>query len=392
MKPIQITKPQASRSGEKGMSIITQLLAIGAVMGAFTLVGYILKYTTETYTGIKSELQMLTLETRFLSYLNSSEAFSDYREEMKEMNGVMPARSITWDGATIANIGGSLFYTADGEACNNASGNCAIRFDSSVLCQPQAVGSNCLAAYRIVALKEKLVNLGVRHANAFQPADHIMPISFEVTKRLDDDSCSQTDNYVAAGLNKENGQVQCVRRSQTQCAAGQIARGLRYDATRGTLEPVCESTQTISCPPNYVLNTVQVSSLESGRAKSGTCVFQTKRVVPWAVAPPAAPSVSGTYCPQYYRTAATCTVRVTAQWNGSCPQTCNCDPDGRNCQTCFVPSSPSNVGAYTLQHGVNQTASCEINVGTQSCGAGWTGVVQMNGTCVLTEPETRPAI
>lgn len=367
-----------------GMGFVGQLIAVAVSLGAFSVLMIIMQNAVKNYDHIQSAISMVEAESRLVAYFQNYEALKPSASELKA--GRFSAKYLMLNGAKVGRTGAPFFLAQDGRECANSNDPlCQLKIEVQVQCTPVSGVSSCKAAYRISSLKESTVSLGAKHGGPFTTADYVIPISYEVASRAEADGCDPASDLFAAGMNKETGKVWCVRRPQTSCSSGQIAKGFQYNAARGSLEPICEATQTIRCPENYVLNSFRISSLESGKAKVGECVFVTKKEVPWKNPPSPAPSVSGTFCPKFYRTKATCSVRTTSTWNGSCPYSCNCTPSG--CQTCYSTSAPANVGAYTLVQGTGQTASCAIRPGPQSCGAGWTGVVVMTGTCELTQPE-----
>jgi hypothetical protein len=133
------------------------------------------------------------------------------------------------------------------------------------------------------------------------------------------------------------------------------------------------------------LNSFQQSSFIPGQAISGQCVFVSKDEVPWKKTPEPASSVSGTFCPEHYKTKATCQVIETSRKKGMCSEKVNCDAETGECEekTWEVDAVP---GTAVLTDGTRE-ASCQVQIPAQECGAVWTGVVKMTGSCVLIEPK-----
>lgn len=353
-------------------------------MGTFLILMVIMGNTAKKYHHVQTVVSMIEVETQLINYFQNYEVLKAYSSELRL--GTFTPKALVLDGRVIGRVGAPLFIDQEGKECKStADPICRLKIEVGVKCLSRGAGADCRAAYRINSLVDSVVPLGVAHQGDFTDADYTLPISYELSMRSESDSCSSVDEMFAAGMNRETGKMWCLKRPQTSCAQGQVAKGLRFNAATASLEPVCRDSQVLRCPTNYVLNSFRISSLESGQPKEGECVFVTKKEVPWRKAPEPAASVSGTFCPKYYKTKASCSVTVTSQWPGACPYSCNCTEEG--CDTCYTTTSPSNVGNYTLVQGVDQTASCAINPGTQSCGAGWTGVARLTGACVLTEPE-----
>lgn len=373
-----------SSLSEKGSGLVGQIFSVGFTMASFLVLLAIMSNAAKDYKKTQDVVTMVEAEVRLISFLQNYDSLKALSSQLK--TGQVGKQDLVFNGVKVGRIGSPLYLDRDNAECKSTSDSqCRLQIETGISCQNVASGSICNAAYRISSLHEATPPLGVKHAGAFVASDFNIPLSYEVTMRAEVDACDSNSDLFAVGMNRETGKVWCLRKPATTCASGEIAKGFKYDSAKGSLEPICQSTQSLKCPTNYVLNSFKISSLEAGQAKSGDCVFVTKKEVPWKTTPGPAASVSGTYCPQHYKTKATCSVTVTNSWNGSCSYSCNCTATG--CDTCYSTSSPSNVGAYSLTQGSDRTASCSINPGAQSCGAGWTGVVNLTGTCVLTEPE-----
>lgn len=203
----------------------------------------------------------------------------------------------------------------------------------------------------------------------------------------------------------------CIDLPKASCPTGTLAKNLVLSNNQLGLQ--CVTPNRITCPTNYVLQTFTPSSLDPSSTVSGTCVFISKKSVPWKNPPPTTPvSVSGNFCPpQHYRARITsCTARVTSQTNGFCPNvSCNCrsvctpcppmsppfcTPSCSTvCDSCPPPvrnPSPANLGSTTSSTS-GTSATCSINTSGQQCGSSWTGTVTMTGTCELIDPETTAA-
>jgi hypothetical protein len=386
------------RLGQRGFSTVLQLVALAMVLLAFAAMAAIVLFASRLYEKSESLNQMLVAETALLSWVSDRQAIASYAPELR-LGRVPPSKPIQISGVTIAEPGRTLLRGKDMNDCLITGSECWISVETQIQCTPNSVGADCSLAYRIKSLRSQVTGFGTTHDGPFVPADFTVPLSFELTQRVEDDQCDPSTELFASGINKSTGQVICLQKPTRTCQKGEISKGLVYNSSNASLEPLCEQTPTLTCPQHYALLNLQLSSLQPGNSKNGTCVVVTKKQVPWKTTPAPAVSVSGKYCPTNYKTKATCQLTNVVQSNGSCDYSCNCAPNAAGvvqCSTCTCNVSPV-PGSVTITDGT-QNASCSVQVPAQpscSCGAqaSWKANAQLTGVCNLDEsqlPETRP--
>ncbi|MNJ96849.1 hypothetical protein D3C87_145830 [compost metagenome] len=365
---------------QNGSSIVGQLVATGIALGAFLIIVAIMTQSTKTYQRVELTQRMIEAEIRLLSYYANFENL----KALKLENGTPASANLVADQLTVGRIGAPLFVNEEGVECGNETDPvCQIRVETDIACTPKgASGYECKAAYRISSIKKNSVSLGTMHAGPFVPADYKVPLSYELSMRKDDTECKPAVDMFSAGMNKETGEMYCVKKPTTKCGENQIAKGFRYNSGTGAVEPICEETQTITCPPNYAVRGLYPRSLQLGASKAdAVCVFVTQSNVPWSVNPPEAQAVSGKFCPPNYRTVdVQCQIVSMSPTPGTCSYQCGSGVCER--PAVIVP------GSVTIVQGVDQTASCTLNRPAQECGASWDARVRMTGRCQLIPPET----
>ena len=364
---------------QNGSSIVGQLVATGIALGAFLIIVAIMTQSTKTYQRVQLTQRMIEAEIRLLAYYANYENLKALRLE----DGAPTSADLIADQMKVGVIGGPLLVNEEGVECGNESDPvCQIRVETAITCAPRGTGGfECKAAYRISSIKQSSVSLGTTHAGPFVAADYKVPLSYELSMREEVASCNSDEHMFSSGMNKETGKMFCVRKPAEKCGPNQIAKGFAYKAETGSVEPICEDTQTIVCPPNYAVRSLRPTALEQGASKaSAVCTFVTQSNVPWRANPPHAQSISGKFCPRNYRTEAVCDIVDESSTPGTCTYACGAG----------VCTRPAVIvrGTRTLVHRVDQTASCTLNRPAQECGASWTANVRLTGSCILIPPET----
>ena len=304
-----------------------------------------------------------------------------------------------------------------GDICQDPNGpDCTLRVDMAMKCTANSYVSidtaqkgatvnfeTCAAAYRIVSTSttsgangllssnSQLANLGAlgKPGDAFNDNDFALPIAFQVTSRLPQDKCSSKDitdpNLFANGYDINTGKLYCTQRSDQACDRGQVASSVVFDKNDNSIHYDCKPLKQVTCPKNYVLQSVNIFSLRpTSPCANAVCVFVGAETGTWLVNPPPASSVSVKPCTKYYVVdQAECTLTNIRRVNGSCPYSCGCDSNGNNCSTCYQ-SVPPNEGTivWGQQNGA-RTTSCHASNPDQSgrCGASWSAEVKLTGMC-----------
>ncbi|MBX2994768.1 MAG: hypothetical protein KF681_08095 [Bdellovibrionaceae bacterium] len=391
-------RPGTALGSEAGFTIVTQLIGLVTAVLAFLGVGAFILYAGRLYQKSQAVNQMLTIENALLSWSVDRDAVAAVAPDLRA--GQIPVGAeIKIDGRAIAKINGKLELGRDLAPCAADGRDCWTSTELSLRCQPDATGNACSMAYRIESSRADVTRFGVLHANAFSNEDYSIPLSFEITQRVESAECDRNTDLFASGFNKNTGNIICLKKPRRPCESGQISRGLAYNASTSSLEPVCEDTPTISCPQHYAVLDLNLVSLQPGQAPSGQCVVVTQKEVPWKTNPAPAPSVSGRYCPVNYKTKGQCALTNIVSTSPSCNYACNCTTTAEGVTTCDTCTCTAAAvpGSVTLQDGT-RNASCAVKVPAQptcSCGAQatWSANARLTGTCQLDEsvlPETRP--
>lgn len=386
-----------NRSSQGGFTIVGQLVGLFTALLAFAGIGACIVYAGRLQQKAQVVNQMLSLENALLSWSSDRAAVLALAPNLKA--GQIPAGAeIVINGKTLAKVGALQTQGRDLGPCPEVR-DCWTTTEVAIRCDPGASGLVCAMAYRIQATRDDITRFGTAHGRAFEPADFSVPLSFEITERVQSAQCDSAQDLFASGFNKNTGNIICLRKPTKPCASGEIAKGLQFNPARQSLEPLCEPVPSVTCPQHYAVLSLNLTSLHPGQSAQGTCVIVTQKEVPWQTSPPPAASVTGRFCPAHYKTKARCDLTNVVQSPGSCQYSCNCstDPAGAtSCETCSCTVQPV-PGTVNLTDGTRE-ASCQVQTPPQpSCPCGaqavWTAQAKLTGTCQLNEadlPETKP--
>lgn len=374
---------------QAGDTVVTLLIAVGLVASAAVAGAAIVKYmriesefSRTTGTALAVESFLLTALQRVESY---SPAHLDKLRAGQSPDGLRFELERNGEKSLVAQVGTRLDLTADGNLCTSPP--CALHTDVRFKC----TGSVCRAAYRIDIDQEVTkISLPPLGAEKWPPReeDYTQLINFEIYRRVEAGADCAPGELFVGGMNRASGAVLCVRSTARRLAGNEIAKGVKYSAATQSLELKGQALKTGVCPPKYVAQSVRPTSLDS--TPDGTCVYRSKKEVPWMKPWPAnAESVSGRFCPEIDYEAVgdgNCEVVVVSSNHGTCAKTCQ-DAKGiaYDCSYTVPPDT-----SHTLQQNVSgPNVSCSyVKTGTQQCGASWIGAVRWTGICRLTAPET----
>lgn len=250
-------------------------------------------------------------------------------------------------------------------------------------------------AYRIDFNTELagLSSIGTQTAQGFVPQDFKWPVPPEAYINETMVPCNPANKEVfITGVNKDTGEVSCMPIAESfSCAANEVAIG--WKIVSGALQLQCKPLAVATTPGlNYAVQNFDPST---GNAITGTSVVVTDSPWPLQTAsgyltPYKGRSISGSVCPPTYAFSGTCTVTGVSSWPGYVNVGC---PAGFTGGPVWNPVNPTGVGNVTNTSS-GQNISCSLANPIQPVGstynAGWDGVINVNGQCVLNIPEQVP--
>ncbi|MBV2167575.1 MAG: hypothetical protein KUL82_02600, partial [Bdellovibrio sp.] len=279
-------------NNKKGFAIVEGLAATFII--AISLTSFVTYLATSSFGALKDarvKAQMLDLEIRMVAGLADESNFS--KSAVSQMQaGVVPVGFvIKSEGVTIAENGQASFFDVDGNRCPAYDASkCFIKTELEIKCS-----GSCVAAYRVSALHQdkemelKPLGASVEKNDAqykgFALKDFYTAVPLHLMTKEAKTECVGNE-LMMNGFDLEAREIFCLRLStELKCKPHQIAKRVRYIGNNsdggGSIGLECEDLQTISCPDNYVLNSVDPSSLDPGQAKAGTCVYIAKSSMPW---------------------------------------------------------------------------------------------------------------
>lgn len=370
--------------------MVTVLIAAGIIGGAAVGAGALMKFGKAQSSFSAATGAAFRVESHLISALQAPDTYKGSVGESLRRNESPTGLGIRMqypDGSVASSftVGADTKIGFDGKPCVK---DCPLTTRLEFKC----IAGICRAAYQVefdqAVVKSAIPPLG---ANKWPPQanDYTQAISFELFRRLDENSKCAPGELFVSGLDRSTGAVQCVRTTSRRLPASQIAKAVEYSAATGALEFRVQDLRSMVCPEKYVAQRVRPGSMET--SPEGTCVYRYKKQLPWmAPWPTGAASVSGRFCPaQDYEAIGTgsCTVQVTSSTNGYCPATCT-DAQGAS-YDCSYSVAPTI--AYDIQQSVSgPNVSCSFTkTGSQQCGASWEGQVVWGGNCRITVPETQ---
>ena len=406
-------KAKAKRFGklaeERGDTMLTAVIAAAFVAIAAGATGTIVKLMRKESLFVNVNSSSLSVESTILLALQSPDTYSPASAALMRTGGkdVLKNIEIKDENGVVARIGGSVTLDGAGRACTPSSDKpCAMATHLRVDCS----GAVCKAAYQIEfdpsygrkpSQEDANGNGNLPPLGSAQwppregSSDFSTIISYDLFRREDGKNICTPNELFVSGMDKSNGNVECVLPAQSELAKNQIGQTVEYNSATQSIEIVPRTLAKLTCPNKYVLRIMDPSSLDETRTPQGTCVYRYKKEVPWMEEwPRGQQSVSGPFCPQEdYGVVPNgeCTVNVTSRTDGVCPRTC-CDSEG-NCSDCSY-TVPPNISYSVSQNydarGPNVSCSFQ-KTGTQQCGASWEGEVVWSGRCKIYVPEHQTA-
>lgn len=401
-----------------GSSIVTVLMAAGLISISVVGLGTIMSNLGKTSQKSRLISTTLALESALVNAIQDEDNYASVRDTMAAVSAPMSVTGLELksNGEKIAVVGTPLYYDLNGKICSHS--NCPIKLEADIRCTPASPYASCSAAYRISTkpatgegTAAPVASVGAKGSGAFTNADYVIPILYNFYVQKSAAACDPSATLAVTGFSRDTGIPYCIEKPQSACPAGTIAKAITFTNTtdlNGRLAFACSPLKKLTCPTGYSIQNFSPTSLDS--SPSGTCVFIGKDNVAWRTNPPAAPSVSGTFCPTahgFYKTQATCTLVNVVATPGR--QSFNCNPHDCNCtpcpatappgctpscstcyDTCYNDVSPV-AGSISKSDGADATASCTVNIPAQpgnAPAAVWRADVQMTGKCVRTVPET----
>lgn len=394
---------------ERGDTMLTAVIAAAFVALAAGASGTIVKLMRKESIFANVNSSSLSVESTILLALQSPDTYPPATAALMRAGGkdVVKNFQIKDENGVVAIIGGSVSLDGAGKACTaSADQSCAMTTKVRIDC---AAGAVCKAAYQIVfdpsygrkpAQAESNSNtLPPLGAPEWPPregtSDFSTVISYDLFRREEGKNTCLPNELFVSGMDKANGNVNCVLPSQLQLEKNQIGQTVEYNSSTRSIEIVPRTLAKLTCPNKYVLRIMDPTSLDETRSPQGLCVYRYKKEVPWMEEwPRGQTSVSGPFCPQEdfgVVPNGECTVNVTSRTDGVCPRTC-CDGEG-NCSDCSY-TVPPNI-SYTVSQNFDArgpNVNCSFQkTGTQQCGASWEGEVVWGGRCKIYVPEHEPA-
>jgi len=384
---------------ERGDTMVTAVIAAGVVGMAAAGTAGIVKLMHKESTFSNTNAASLSIESTILLALQSPDTYPPEIARFMRGGGedIVKNVEIRDDRGVIARIGGTVNLDSSGRACSpKADKPCAMTTSVRIDCGRGAV---CRAAYQIAFPKPAAFDSDrkpsdVSANSAMAPlgsavwpprpntSDFSTILSYDLFRREEGKNTCAPNELFVSGVDKSNGNVSCVLPSQAEIEKNQIGQTMEYNSVTRSLEVVPRTLGRASCPKDYVLQSLDPSSLDEGRSPQGICVYRYKKELPWMETwPRGQASVSGPVCPQKDYAVVpngTCKVNVTARHVGT---------------GCRYPASPRITYKLSQQYDSNgPNVSCSfVKTGRQNCGADWDGEVVWSGSCKLTVPETVPA-
>jgi hypothetical protein len=393
----------------RGDTMLTAVLAAAFVGLAAAASGSIVKMMRKESIFANVNSSSLSVESSILLALQSPDTYSPATAALMRKGGedLVKDVEIRDENGVVAKIGGTVHLDGAGKACTPSSDKpCAMKTNLRIDC---VAGGSCKAAYQIAfdpsygrkPAQDGSADSGLPPLGSEQwpprpgTSDFSNVISYDLFRRVDGKNICAPNELFVSGMDKSNGNVDCVLPSQLELQKNQIGQTVEYNSATHSVEIVPRTLAKLTCPNKYVLRIMDPSSLDETRTPQGTCVYRYKKEVPWMEEwPRGQTSVSGPFCPQEdYGVVPNgeCTVNVTSRTDGVCPRTC-CDGEG-NCSDCSY-TVPPNISYSVSQHfdarGPNVSCSFQ-KTGTQQCGASWEGEVVWSGRCKIYVPEHEAA-
>lgn len=265
-------------------------------------------------------------------------------------------------------------------SCTSYSENCPLRLDLQIrLTNGQFQYAYQVAVHPNVAV---VANLGSKHPDGFHPDDFKFQIPENTYRFSSSQSCRPGDAAIN-GMIRDTGEVLCLEKPnlddyEHSCRPGTFPKSL--EVIKGIVSFRCsEQTQTVYCPdPNFVLQTLNPASLESGEKKSATCRMVTEETSVYKTQifgdATDAGSISGEVCPESYVSKSICTVKEIESIAGSCPTSVAGDP---------VPEPPKKNFTPNFTESGRNVTNCQVIIPGQRCGAIWKAKVVLQVRCVL---------
>lgn len=425
---MNIFKKSRQFNSNKGSGLVQTLLAIIFIsLAALVMSGTLKEFTNYLSNKDRAIDTAMSFESLIIHASQDLDLLRPYASDL--MNGIVPTNfSIqhTVDGAPvdIAKIGETLTFDENGRSCASNPTLCRIESKLDIKCYtstPTALPSpapvstpppyaDCRLAYRIKVLtrvgKEiQIQSFGSSSENlASDDKNYDLLLAYDVFSQDKVSAASAKGIHIITGYNKFNGDITVASLPMNSCDNGYIPKGMTFSG--GAFQMNCLKSKIAHCPTNYSLYNLSMSSADPQSIETKpTCVFVTKKTVPWNVTLPPAPAISKKLCPQFYVTSADCTPQSSAVTyvKGTCSESYSCpakdaqgnllkDSKGNQINTTCSrswegaqPSAPTIVKADGTQ-----SASCTTAHGAGECG-GYSYFtnpnVEMTGNCVLNEPE-----
>lgn len=388
---------------KNGFAIVEGLAATFII--ALSLTSFVTYLATSSFGVLKTartKAQMLDLEIRMVAGLSDENNFSKSAVSQMQSGTVPVGFVVKSEGVTIAENGEALFFDVDGNRCAAYDPNkCFIKTELKIKC-----AGSCMAAYRVSSIHNdgKEVELqplgaGVENNGAqfmgFADKDFYTAVPLHLMMKEAKTECVGNE-LMMNGFDIEAREIFCLRLStDLKCQPNQIAKRVRYiggdGGSGGSIGLECEDIQKISCPDNYVLNSIDPSSLDPGQTKVGTCVYIAKSSMPWKNKVIGTGKVSAVVCPTGYKA-----TNISCKGTGKPVKSGTVDCSFNGTSQC---SCSADVNAFTIQSGVGATpqeASCVAVKKAQTCNnnprlltpPSISVVLEMDGQCELVGSES----
>jgi type II secretory pathway pseudopilin PulG len=395
----------AKLCSSSGSSIIESLVAAGIILIAASG----LSIAFQRMAKAKAKLQLVTfamnLESSLQAKIQDKNSFLPISSQLSAGN---PAGIDTLTlplqvpiGTLIKTytvpIGSDVYFDKKTNLCTSCSTgtNWALRLRIEGQKKPGTTFPVYALAYRIDYNSElaELSSIGTQTATGFVPTDFKWPLPPEAYINQTMVPCNLANKEVfITGIKKDTGEVTCMPMNQSySCAANEVAIG--WQVVGGALQLKCQALAVATTPGlNYA---VQNFNPSAGTVISGTSVVVTDSPWPLQTAsgytpPYSGRSVVGNICPPNYSFSGTCTAVSVTSWPGYKNVGC---PPGYTGGPIWSPFAPTGVGTIANTSS-GQAVNCSLSNPVQSVGsgydAGWDAIINVNGVCLLSIPETVP--